>query len=86
MLQTTLAGKFAPDANQCSFNSIAIIPTHTTLVPVEAGADGKSDTLPIRSRMLGRLPHLASPHGSSMMRRFPIYHDIGVRFTRVASQ
>mgnify|MGYP000324342638 FL=1 len=45
MLQTTLAGKFAPDANQCSFNSIAIIPTHTTLVPVAAGADGKSDTL-----------------------------------------
>ena len=27
------------------FNSIAIIPTHTTLVPVAAGADGKSDTL-----------------------------------------
>ena len=45
MLQTTLAGKFAPDANQCFFNSIAIIPTHTTLVPVAAGADGKSDAL-----------------------------------------
>ena len=45
MLQTTLAGKFAPDANQCFFNSIAIIPTHTTLVPVAAGADGESDAL-----------------------------------------